>query len=224
VNLRRFSIVLVLAVMAAPAVALAVATPLSPVNGSVVASVRPLLMWTVPTNERADAVFISTSPVTVPAGYFREADIVDAGYFVPNDVVEYSPRRALYAGRYWWQVETSDLTTYQVSYSVPTDFRVPARTNLLGLRLTRQRGRVSVDVSWSTNTRLLAVQERVSRRRKTLYTAFERRELPPIGGVRHTFFTFAHSKYVKPGTVLKLEATVAGVGHAERSVRYFRAP
>jgi hypothetical protein len=217
-------IVLVLAAVAVPAVALAVATPTSPVNGTLVRTSRPLLAWSVSPNDRSDAVFISSSPVTTPAGYFRDADIVDAGYFVPSGVVQYVPRRALYAGRYWWQVETSDLTTYQVSYSLPAEFRVVASTSLLGVSITRRARGVLVDVRWTTNTRRLAVQERVSHKRKTLYTAYERRELPPIGGVRHTFFTFAHSKYVKPGTILKFEATVAGVGHAERSTRYFRAP
>lgn len=212
-----------LAAVAAPAVALAVATPVSPV-GIPVAAARPSFTWTVPSNERSDAIFISRSGITTSAGYFRDADLVDAGYFVPNDVVSYTARRALYAGRYWWQVETSDLTTYQVSYSQPVAFRIPARTRLLGVVVTRRPRRVSVDVRWTTNTRQLAVQERVTHGRKLLDTGFERHELPPIGGVRHTFFTVARSKFVKPGTRLRLEATVAGVGQATTSVRYFRAP
>ena len=88
----------------------------------------------------------------------------------------------------------------------------------------RQPGRLSIDVRWTTNTRQLIVRERVFLGKKRLFGGVERRVLPPIGGVRHTLFVFATPQFVKPGTLLRLEATVAGIGHAEAASRYFRAP
>lgn len=216
---------IVLAAVAAPAVALAVATPVTPSRGALVGSARPVFSWTLPPNERSDAIFVASRPETTPDGRFPDANLADASYFTRDGVLRYSPARRFYAGRYWWLVESSDLTSYRVSYSAPVDFRIPARTSLLGVKFThRLPGRLSIDVRWTTNTRQLVVRERVSLGKKRLFGGVERRTLPPIGGVRHTLFEFTTPKSVKPGTLLRLEATVAGVGHAETATRYFRAP
>lgn len=216
---------IVLAAVAAPAVALAVAKPVTPSRGAVVASARPVFSWTLPPNERSDAIFVSTRPKTTPPGRFPDANLVDASYFTRNGVLRYAPARQFYAGRYWWLVQSSDLTTYRVSYSVPVDFIIPARTSFLGVKFThRLPGRLSIDVRWTTNTRQLVVQGKVFLGKRRLFGGVERRALPPIGGVRHTFFAFTTPTFVKAGTLLRLESTVAGIGHAEAATRYFRAP
>jgi hypothetical protein len=223
--LRRLTILIVLAAVAVPAVALAVAKPVTPSRGALVASTHPVFSWTLPANERSDALFIANRPKTNPEGRFPEANLVDASYFTRNGVLRYAPARQFYAGRYWWLVEASDVTTYQVSHSAPVDFRIPARTSFLGVKFThRLPGRLSIDVRWTTNTRQLVVQGRVFLGKRRLFGGVERRALPPIGGVRHTLFAFATPKFVKPGTLVRLEVTVAGIGHAEAATRHFRAP
>ncbi len=219
------TIIVVLAAVVAPVIALAVAKPVTPSPGALVGSAHPVFSWTLPPNERSDAIFVANRPNTTPAGRFPDANIADASYFTRDGVLRYSPARRFYAGRYWWLVESSDLTTYRVSYSAPVDFRIPARTSLLGVKFThRLPGRLSIEIRWTTNTRELVVRERVLLGKKRLFGGTERRTLPPIGGVRHTLFVFATPESVKPGTLLRLEATVAGIGHAETATRYFRAP
>jgi hypothetical protein len=216
---------IVLAAVAVPAVALAVAKPVTPSRGALVGSTHPVFSWTLPSNERSDAIFVASRPKTTPAGRFPDANLVDASYFTRDGVLRYAPARQFYAGRYWWLVQSSDVTTYRVSYSAPVDFRIPARTSFLGVKFThRLPGRLSIDVHWTTNTRQLVVQGRVFLGKRRLFGGVERRALPSIGGVRHTFFAFTTPDFVKPGTLLRLEATVAGIGHAETAIRYFRAP
>lgn len=214
-----------LAAVVAPAVALAVAKPVTPSRGALVGSTHPVFSWTLPPNERSDALFVASRQTTTPVGRFPDANLVDASYFTRDGVLRYAPARQFYAGRYWWLVQSSDLTTYRISYSAPVDFRIPARTSFLGVKFThRLPGRLSIDVRWTTNTRQLVVQGRVFQGKRKLFGGVERRTLPAIGGVRHTFFAFTTPEFVKPGTLLKLEATVAGIGHAEAATRYFRAP
>ena len=57
-----------------------------------------------------------------------------------------------------------------------------------------------------------------------LFSGHQLRTYPPVGGVRHTFFTWQVQDFVRPGTMLRLDTKVTGAGHAEKATRYFRAP
>jgi hypothetical protein len=94
----RLAVVVVAAGVVA-ATGLASATHVSPPPGAVVASSHPLFTWTLPPNERSQALYIANSPDRTPEGKFFDENVVDVGLFT-NDEHQYSPTSPLSAGQY----------------------------------------------------------------------------------------------------------------------------
>src|SRR4051812_19847074 len=117
---RRALLVCALALVAAEAAG-ATATPRTPEAGGETTS-HPAFTWTEPAGGTSEAIFVSSSPKRTPAGRFYSENLVTSDVF-GDDVRTWSPDRALFAGRYWWSVETrdGDRTSY---YSRPSAFVV----------------------------------------------------------------------------------------------------
>jgi hypothetical protein len=79
------------------AAAFAAATPVTPPPGAVVTTSHPVFMWTLPSNEQSDALYIAAKPDTTPGGKFYDENVVDAGFFFSNER-QWSPTSPLYAG------------------------------------------------------------------------------------------------------------------------------
>jgi hypothetical protein len=112
------------------ATAIASATHVSPPPGAVISTSHPLFSWTLPSNERSEALYIANKPDRTPEGKFYDENVVDLGIF-SNDQRQYSPTSPLYAGHYWWLVWSTDRNTYESFYSSPTDFTIPVALKLL---------------------------------------------------------------------------------------------
>ena len=72
------------------------ATPVAPAPDAVVS--HPTFRWTLPPNETSEAIHIANDPQTTPEGRFVDRNVV-ASDLVAAGAREWSPARALYAGR-----------------------------------------------------------------------------------------------------------------------------
>lgn len=107
--------------------AFAAATPITPPPGAVVTTAHPQFNWTVPSNEQSDAIFIANKPDVTPEGKFYDENIVDGEVFT-TAVNEWSPSSPLYAGRYWWNLWSHDVTTFANLYSARSTSASPSRS------------------------------------------------------------------------------------------------
>src|ERR1051325_6520603 len=99
--------------------ALAAATPVSPGPGAPVSSSHPVFSWTLPPNERAQALYVADSPDLAPDGKFLDENLVASGALAA-DQLEWSPSNALYTGHYRWLVGSSVRQHPQSFYKGPT--------------------------------------------------------------------------------------------------------
>src|SRR5215510_10468351 len=177
------------------AAALAAATPVTPPPGATVTTAHPVFTWTLPANEQSEAILIANKPDVTPEGKFYDENFFNGGN-VRADVHEWSPppSRPLYAGHYWWNVASTDRGTLARHYSAPTYFTIPVALRLY--RITAKR------------------------------FSFPRRRLWVSGNIIPGAFDFYWypGNGAKPGTRLRLVATISSGGHARTRSIHVRAP
>ncbi len=176
----------------------------------------------MPTNERSQAIYIASKPDTTPDGGFYTENVVDIGVFYPNDPREWSPTSGLYAGHYWWVVESYDIDTYQSYRSAPIDFTIPAANSVVGLRTHSYHylRLLSIEARWRSNVRQPVVQTSLSTPAGRRLWSARRREYNSLGSTESSSFDWRVPRRVRAGTRLRL---VVRIGGASLS-RVVRAP
>ena len=143
--------------------AFAAATPVTPPPGAVVTTSHPVFMWTLPSNEQSDALYIADKPDTTPEGKFYDENVVDLGIFFSN-TRQWSPTSPIYAGAYWWLVWSHDANTFQSYYNAPAAFTIPAAVTLLPVKTHRYLSLhwLDVTVRWNANVHGLIAKGQAS--------------------------------------------------------------
>jgi hypothetical protein len=203
---------------------LAAATPLTPPPGAIVKTSHPDFTWMLPSNEQSEAIFIADKPDVTPEGKFHDENFVD-GDLVAADVREWSPSRPLYAGRYWWNVVSTDRGTLARSYSAPAEFTIPVALRLYGVKAKRfsfPRRRLWVDVRASANVKRPLVRVRLLHGRRVVWKSAHR----VFGNIIPGGFDFYWypQRRVKQGTRLRLIASISSGGVMRTRSILVRAP
>lgn len=224
--MARLALALVVA-FACSGIAWGAATPVSPAPNAVVPSAHPIFRWTLPATEQSQAIYIANAPQTTPQGQFFSENVVDADFFT-SDTREWSPTSPLYAGSYWWNVWSTDQTTFDSYYSTPSAFSVPPQARVTRIDVRRNSYQfipddLDITVRWSSNVREVVVTARLFRGRRALWSARER-EASSIGSVGQTFFDWTKPRRIKQGTRLRLVATIRAGSASRQTSRFVRAP
>jgi hypothetical protein len=200
---------------------------IAPAPGAVVRSAHPLFSWSLPANERSEAIYIASKPDTTPEGRFFSENVVDLDFFLSTqDPRQWSPTRALYAGRYWWLVSSMDSATYQTFHSAPSDFTVPAEARVVGLRIRRYRFLRNLDfeVFWRTNVERPSVSVSLATTRGRLLWAARRIGFNLIGSPGSSSFSWYAPRRLRAGTRLRFVATIRAAAARGTVSRIVNAP
>ena len=204
--------------------ALAAATPVSPGPGAPVSSSHPVFSWTLPPNERAQALYVADSPDLAPDGKFLDENLVASGA-IAADQLQWSPSNALYAGHYSWLVGSSDRSTSQSFYSAPTDFTIPVSLTLFPVKTVRSTflRLLAIRIRWTANVHRLTVRARVLQGKKIVWQRTEP-EVNAIGFPYSTSFGAYLPRRIRRGTRLRLEVTLRAQGLRKTRALAVQAP
>lgn len=197
---------------------------MTPAPGAVVASSHPVFSWALPPNERSSSITIADRPETTPEGVFYEENRVLGDWFGLSDPREWAPSEAVYAGTYWWVVDSTDRDTFATYRSAPVSFSVAATVGL-SVRVSRSEFSrdIGIEARTRTNTRDATVTAQVLRGGRAIWTAQER-ETTLIDYENSTRFEWSAPRRVRKGLRLTLRVT-AEAGDATTTVtRRFRSP
>ena len=200
--------------------------PISPVANAVLSSSHPVFSWSTPTSEQSWALYIASRPETTPEGKFYDENVEDTGLFWPNEVYQWAPTRGLYAGAYWWLVESVSREGFTLSRSAPLAFTISPQLRIHGLRIRRYAFLRNLDfeLSHSGNVRAVSVQAFVrTMRGKVLYSA-RRSESNSLGTTNRTNFSWYARRNVKRGIRVRFTATVRAQGATRTFSRIVRSP
>ena len=219
---RVFLTVLVglVVVSSAGAAARLISPPLDAVIGS-----HPVFAWELPAGEASDALYVSRTPETTPEGAFFSENIAESAFFTDDGTQTWAPTRALYAGRYWWNVRTHD-AEFVTAYSGASSFRVAPSVRVLGVRTSRLSflRELHLDMRWVTNLREVRVEARLFRGRRLVGRVRDTHEtliaLDPDRG----FLEWKRPRSVRAGSRLRLVVSVSGMGRTATLTRQIRAP
>src|SRR5690349_8835952 len=210
------------------ATALAAPTPVTPPPGALIEPPSPpTFSWTLPANERSDALYIADKPDGVVGGMFVEANVVRAHSFIGGES-SWSPRAPLYAGHYWWLVSSSDRSTGQRFYSAQSDFRI-------GLSFEFDRARVARSLSqhwlrltphWKGNMHTVRLKVSLVLGGRVIWARSAVRTNRVIGALQAVSFTWHRPHRIKQGTILHVrdEFSVPGASAGAGAGFSVRAP
>jgi hypothetical protein len=190
-----------------------------------VTSSHPVFSWTLGPGEESDTVHIASAPDTTPDGEFHSENVVMTGGMIESDGTTWSPREPLFAGRYWWNVETRD-TDFAPAFSPVREFSVAPEVRLLSARLSRSTfvRQVVVDVRWVTNARDVTIEIRFLRNRRSVGRVRSREETLVSRESDRALLQWRAPRKVRPGTPLVAAVKVTGAGQSAVLQRSFRAP
>jgi hypothetical protein len=185
------------------ATALAAATPVTPQPGAFIdPPSRPVFSWTLPANEKSDALSVAGKPNTTSDGTFVEANVVRAHSFT-NGETTWSPSAPLYAGRYWWLVSSHDRTTSQRYHSAPRDFTIGLsfESDSSTVRRSLVQHWLRLTPHWRGNMHAVKIKVSLVLGNRIIWTrsALRRNHIGSRGSVS---FTWHRPRSIKQGTVL----------------------
>jgi hypothetical protein len=200
--------------------ALAAATPITPPPGATLTTPHVHFSWTLPANERTQAIFFASKADVGPDGHFRAKNMTYGE--VLGDVHEWTA--LIYAGHSWWQIYSSDRSTQEVFYSAPVDFTVPLVLGLAGVKTKPHRSRhaLKIVVHWTANVERPLVRASILRRGKVVWTAREAKRNPL--GKGSTSFSWYRPRKIKQGTRLTIRASISSAGVKRTRAVVARAP
>jgi hypothetical protein len=203
--------------------ALAAATPLTPAPGATVTSAHPRFTWTLPTGESSQGLYIARKPDVTPEGRFYDQAIVQTGVVVAADR-EWTPSQPLFAGRYWWNVWSSNSSSYAV-FSTPAAFTIPLSLTLVGVKTKGYSSvhALDLDVRWTANVPQLLVRLRLLHGRKIVWKASTTAD-NRIGAPGLARFSWKRPTRLKRGARLKLLASISSGGVKRARAFVVRAP
>jgi hypothetical protein len=199
----------------------AVATPVSPAPGSTVTTAHPLFEWSLPANEQSEGIYLANNASTTPEGRFFDEHLVDWEPSLNESDRQWSPSSPLYAGSYWWSVQSSDRESSTSFYSPPSVFTIPISLHIVSLRIIQYQyfREAELLVRWVGNVKRSAVQARAFWGRRVVWSG-ETTGYGLIGDVSTEVF-WPRTRRVPRGTRLLLRVTVnSGKTTVRRSVRF----
>ena len=155
VRMRRIAPVLaVFALAAAPAVASAAATLVSPVGGATVGSF-PVLKWRLPSGEENEVVYIARKSARATTGEFSTENLEDTAP-MSGRTASHRTTNGLYSGTHYWLVGTRN-RDFEQRFSRVGRFRVVTTLAVGRLRVTPgpTAGTRDVRMRLKTNARTL---------------------------------------------------------------------
>jgi hypothetical protein len=200
------------------------ATPVTPQGGATTSS-HPVFTWTLAPDEESDAVHVANRPETTPAGEFHSENVVMTGAVDDATVTTWSPTEALFAGRYWWNVETRD-ADFMPAFSSVSEFTVAPEIRLSAARLSRSRvlRQITVDLRWVTNVREVTLELRLLRKGRAVGIVRRQAETLLSQEEDRGSLQWRAPRTVRTGTRLIAVVRVTGGGHAASLQRPFAAP
>ena len=196
---------------------------MSPDPGATTSS-HPVFTWALGPGEESDSVHIANQPDTTPDGEFHSENVVAIGNAEP-DSTTWSPTDPLFAGRYWWNVETRD-ADFAPSFSPVRDFTVATEIRLLSVRFARYTvGRhVRIDLRWVTNAHDVVVEVRFLRRGRTVGLVRRQGETLISRDPDSAVLTWTAPRKVGRRSGLVAVVRVTGAGASATTRRSFTAP
>jgi hypothetical protein len=195
------------------ATALAAAMPLTPPPGAYIDS-PPYFTWTLPSNERSDALYIATKPDTTTAGLFVKANLERAHSFAGSET-SWSPIAPLYAGRHWWLVSSSDPKISHRYQSAPRDFTLAVSYEFDRSEVRRSLSQhwLRLTPHWSGNMRTVRIKVSLLLKGRIIWTRTKlaRNRLGSTGSLS---FTWRRPETIKPGTVMHIREGFSVPGSA----------
>jgi len=204
--------------------ALGAASLVSPPPGAKVSTSRPTFSWTLPTNEHSEELDIADAPDLESTGSFVSANVVQVAIF-KNDERQWTPTSPLYAGHYWWLVQSSDFNHLDNHYSAPTDFTVPVSLSILPIRTVRSTylNLLAMKVRWTANVHTLTLRLRLLRKKRVIWKQTES-EPNLIGSTGAKTVGWYRPRGIKRGARLTLQVTLLAGGAKKTRVHVVRAP
>ncbi|HUK95583.1 MAG TPA: hypothetical protein VLU96_11085 [Gaiellaceae bacterium] len=204
--------------------ALGAASLVSPPPGAKVSTSRPTFSWTLPTNEHSEELDIADVPDLESTGSFVSANVVQVAIF-KNDERQWTPTSPLYAGHYWWLVQSSDFNHLDNHYSAPTDFTVPVSLSILPIRTVRSTylNLLAMKVRWTANVHTLTLRLRLLRKKRVIWKQTES-EPNLIGSTGAKTVGWYRPRGIKRGARLTLQVTLLAGGAKKTRVHVVRAP
>ena len=193
------------------------ATPVSPAPGGVLTSSNPTFSWSEPVGLTSDYLRIAGAPDVTPDGSFYSQNIVDTGVFIAP-TLSWAPTRPLYAGAYWWTVESHD-ADYNRTISAASPFSVAEHTTLDSIAL-RSGFIGELRAKWTTNTHTSRVTLRIYRGvRRVASQVKDEDVLGPMSQDESTFI-FTMPKWLKKQNHVRLVVTLkAGAVTSSRTIK-----
>lgn len=203
--------------------ALAAATPLTPAPGATITSAHPHFTWTLPTGESSQGLYIARKPDVTPEGRFYDQNIVQFGVVDAADR-EWTPSQPLFAGRYWWNVWSSDSGSYAI-FSTPAAITIPVSLTLVDVRTKRYPSvhALDLEVRWTANVPRPLVRLRLLRGRTIVWKASQT-AYNTIGAPGSARFSWKRPLRLKRDTRLKLIASISSSGVSRTRAFVVRAP
>jgi hypothetical protein len=131
----------------------------------------------------------------------------------------------LFAGHYWWNVETRD-ADFMPAFSPAREFTVAPEVRLLSVRLSRGTflRQVTVDLRWVSNAHDVAMELRLLRKGRVVGLARGQLETLISGDPERGTLQWRAPRRVRPGTRLVVRIRVTGAGQSATAQRTIRAP
>jgi hypothetical protein len=196
----------------------------APEPGAITSS-HPVFAWTLGAGEESDTVHIAKAPETTPEGEFHGENVVMSGAMVESNSTTWSPTDALFAGRYWWNVETRD-ADFARAFSAVREFSVAPEVRVLSVRLSRSTflRQVSTDIRWVTNAHEVAVEVRFLRKSRVVGVVRRHAETLLSRDPDRALLQWRTPRKVRPGTRLVAVVRITGAGESAVAQRSFAAP
>ena len=213
-----------LAALVSASLAASAATPVAPAAGATTSS-HPVFTWSLGPSEESDTVHIATRPETTPDGQFHAENVVMTGAPAEGAATTWSPVEALFAGRYWWNIETRDADFYP-AFSPVREFMVAPEVQLLSVRLSRSTflRQVTADLRWVTNAHEVTVEMRLLRKGRVVGLVRGLMETLISRDPERGSLQWRAPRKVRRGTRLVAHIRITGAGHSVTAQRSFTAP
>jgi hypothetical protein len=212
------------AALVSASVAASAASPVAPAPGATTSS-HPVFTWSLGPSEESDTVHIASRPDTTPEGQFHDENVVMTGAPEEGTATSWSPVEALFAGRYWWNIETRD-ADFLPAFSPVREFTVAPEVRLLSVRLSRTTflRQITVECRWVTNAHDVAIELRFLRKGRPVGVVREQVETLISGDPDRGLLQWRAPRKVRPGTKLVALVRLVAAGHTAVVHRSFRAP
>lgn len=200
--------------------------PLSPAPEAIVGSSHPVFSWTMPIEEQPWALYVAHRSETTPDGKFYDENVVDTALFWPNETYRWAPTSGLYAGRYWWLVESVSRRGSEFYRSPPQAFMIPAQVQMLGLRTRRYAFLRNLDfaISYRANSRAVVAQAAIRTLSGRRLWSSSKSDSNFLGSTGTINFAWYARKNVRAGTRVRFTVTLRSQGTARSLTRVLRAP